>query len=183
MRALTVLITLLVSGMYAQADVSQEELALELAASARHAAMSIEPGSGYGELLDVMSKDKLEASDWAGQVFFVSGWAPLEKWGIWSVGDESSLIIRVEPESVHGRLYIHGRYFQGQENTRLWLNDQLVSEAPLDHLEVSLTSELVASGVLNIRLQHIAPLSPHDVDPRKGDLRKLKFGLTELGIR
>ena len=67
---------------------------MELAASARHAAMSIEPGSGYGELLDVMSKDKLEASDWAGQVFFVSGWAPLEKWGIWSVGDESSFIKR-----------------------------------------------------------------------------------------
>lgn len=183
MRYLMIFFAILVTDVSAQSLLAEPEHAWEVAASARNAAASIERGAGYGELLDVMSSKKLEVSGWPGKVFFGTGWAPLEEWGVWSLGDESRLTIRLDPDRRSDVLYIHGRYFHGEENTRLWVNGKLISEAPMDHLAVRLTPDIVAAGVLKLRLQHIDPLSPHDVDPTKGDLRKLKFGLTELGIR
>ncbi len=183
MRWLVVVSLVCMSAPQAQNLPAPRERAAVIAAAARDAAAEIERGVGYGDLLFPLRSQRLEVRDWPGTVFFGPGWASLETWGVWSIGSTSQITLRLDSDDIPTAIYIHGRYYQGEEDTRLWINDVLVAEGPLDHRVVPLPPGMAATGSLHIQLEHINPLSPHDVDPQKQDYRKLKFGLTEIGVR
>lgn len=168
---------------FAEGDLSLSERSQRLAAAASLAAAELQRGDGYAALMQPMPRAVLQTGNMAGTVFFGAGWGRLEPWGSWSIGDKSSLHLRVNPENPPQALYLNGRYFQGPEPSRVLVNGVLVNEAALKQRWIDLPHRLVAGGTLDIVIEHINPMSPHDVDPARGDTRKLKFGITELGMR
>jgi hypothetical protein len=167
----------------AESLVSLVERRLIRAAAAAEAANGMGRGEYYFDLLRPMPREVLEPDEMSDYVFFGKGWGRPQEWGIWSLGHRSNLFLRVELGREPRELHIHGRYFNGREATRVRVNGVLVSEAELHRKTIPLPPGLAADGHITIEFEHLNPLSPHDVDPSKADIRKLKFRLTELGLK
>jgi peptidoglycan/LPS O-acetylase OafA/YrhL len=122
-----------------------------------------------------------------------SGWSDRENWGIWSVGDDSYLTVRVgDTAGRQPRLSIKGSFFLTDRHAaltaRLFANDiEIARFSPTlsdNHVDMELAvpaAALSRDGTLRIRLQVDSPASPKSVG-QSGDERILGFGLTSLKL-
>ena len=154
----------------------------ELAKMAREAAQKLEEHGNYVALLQPIPQQNLRASEIEPYVLMDSGWSAITENGVWTMGKRSSIYIRLDEGETPGQLRIQGAYFNGEEPTRLFVNGQLLSETPLLDHTVELPPGLEGSPSLHIELQHMNPMSPHDVNPKNRDIRKIKFKLEQIRV-
>jgi hypothetical protein len=165
------------------ADLTLEQRKKALIDSAEQAGAAMGRAEYYIEYLPPMADHIVSMPDLARYVLFEEGWSRPEKWGIWSLGNRSVLFLRRAQGPTPRELTISGRYLNGEEATRLLVNNVLVSEAPLLDAKVPLPVAVGNGEVIKIELQHLNPVSPHDLDATVGDRRKMKFGLISLGLQ
>ena len=178
-----ILVALLASSVaLAAADVPVAQQKQRLAAMARQAAEKLEEQANYVAQLQTMPERKLHISELEPFVLWGEGWnAPTEN-GIWSVDNKSSMFIRLDEGESPSRLLIQGTYFNGLEPTRLFVNGQLIGEAPLEGQTLDLLQSLDGATAMHIELHHLNPVSPKDIKPNSRDTRKIKFKLEEIRL-
>jgi hypothetical protein len=154
----------------------------ELAAKAMEAAQNVDEYQYLAARLQPMPNTNLKVRDMAAYVLPGEGWLAITDDGVWSVGNRSSLYMLLGDGELPRQLHIQGSYFRGQEPTRLFVNGQLLSETSLRDHTVELPPNLGDSAYLHITLQHLNPLSRHDVDPNSKSMQKIKFRLEQIRV-
>ena len=182
MRSLALLWVLLSACVQADNSAMPEQRRREIAAAASTAAAGMGRAEYYVEFLQPMPNHALRVDDSHKYVAFGTGWSTIETTGIWSLGNRSTLFLRLASGSAPTRLLIHGKYYNGAEATRLLINGELVSEAPLQNLTVALPADAVASSRLKIELVHLHPIAPNMLDSSSRDARNIKFALMRLRL-
>lgn len=163
-----------------QMTVAQKKDAL--AERAREAAKELDEYAVYTVLLEPMPQYQLKASEIEPFILLDKGWSAITENGVWSVGKSSSLYFRLEKGERPRRLMIQGSYFNGREPTRLYVNGELLSEAPLEDVTLDLPPGLDESTPMHIELQHLNPVAPSEIKPNSRDTRKLKFKLKSIRV-
>ena len=182
MRPLVLVALLASSVALAAADVPVAQQKQQLAAMARQAAEGLEEQANYVALLQPMPERKLHISELEPFVLWGTGWSAPTENGIWSLDKQSSLYIRLEEGERPSRLLIQGSYFNGPEPTRLFVNGQLIIEAPLVGQTVDILQSLDGATAMHIELHHLNPVSPRDIKPNSRDTRKIKFKLEQIRV-
>lgn len=118
--------------------------------------------------------------------YFWSHWYEEETWGRWASGEVAELIFRPDPKYSYSGIYINAQYFNGSQKTRIFINDQLVTEQDLtlDHLVVldeSLKKWMHGSSIVRLRFESSELASPAIIGG-VDDPRLLKFGLHSLEL-
>ena len=121
-------------------------------------------------------------------VSLVSGWCQPASWGVWSKGHCSVLKFRVMHRHIklgHKRLCILlvGKYYGENTHTLVTVNGRFFGEQRLvgGNRDITLcTDDLPDYEVIEIRLQHTAPVSPREYEGKK-DGRELAFLLMRIG--
>ena len=109
-------------------------------------------------------------------IYFVNGWSYFESWGIWAEGQLSKFKIKIDPSSPPISLYLDGRYFNGDEETQVIINDMNVGEFILRDKYISLPAQALNSETITVELRHKSPVTPEN------DTREIKFGLKKIGL-
>jgi len=134
--------------------------------------------------LPELKKGKITAEQLSHRLVFKQGWAEQEKWGIWTVGNESAFSFSVA-KSLLTRKYImlsiKGHYFNGVEKTKVKINSVYYGEEELANKSFKVSVNSVSDNRIDITLQHTSAFSPKYLGLSK-DTRKIKFGLTEISI-
>jgi hypothetical protein len=121
-------------------------------------------------------------------VSLVSGWCQPNRWGVWSKGNRSVLKFRVMHRHLklgHKRLCIRivGKYYGENTHTLVTVNGRFFGEQRLvgGNREITVcTEDLPDYEVIDIQLQHMAPVSPREYEGKK-DARNLAFLLMRIG--
>lgn len=179
MRFVALLLSLLSTLACADSDVLPEQRKQQIATAAREAAAGLDRFEYYVPYLHPVPERMLHVSKMDSYVLFGDGWSTRTPRGIWSLNHRSTLYLRLAPGQHPKQLFIHGNYYNGAEATRLFINGQLVSEAPLEGLTVALPAGLATASELTIELQH---LNPREVAPGSQDNRRIKFNLIQLRV-
>ncbi|MBT4522040.1 MAG: FkbM family methyltransferase [Halieaceae bacterium] len=116
-------------------------------------------------------------------LFFASGWSFHESWGIWSDGEQSRIKFTLELTPLQKQqtvtLYLHGRYFGGEEQTQLYLNQHDLGSHCLIDCRITVDRQLLEETRFTLRLVHTNPLRPCDLGEGSDD-RCLKFGWEKM---
>jgi hypothetical protein len=124
----------------------------------------------------------VKPSGFNSELLLSSGWSQPEEWGVWSIGKESTLLLRVAPEVLRGtrfKLFLKGRYYNGAEITGVKINGEDFGWHILSNKSFDVPSELLVNGLLRLQLAHKTPISPYTLD-KSNDQRKLKYGLSDI---
>ncbi len=121
-----------------------------------------------------------------GYFYFGEDWYEEETWGRWSKTEAASIIVRLNPDYRYSGLFINANYFAGSQQTRVFINDQLVAEQDFtkQHLiefEKPLIEILNGEQLAQIRFESMDSISPRALDG-SSDIRALKFGLHSLEL-
>jgi hypothetical protein len=122
--------------------------------------------------------ETLKTSQLLYYVSFVEGWTNEEAWGRWSL-DNSSLFSVYKGSSSVKSVRISGKYFNGEEETSVWINDYFVGSYTLTDSIISIPEAVANDQVINIKLEHKLPVSPLSLGI-SSDPRNIKFGITEI---
>lgn len=117
-----------------------------------------------------------------------TGWSSVEDWGVWSMGNESTISLRVLNGALAGdvqqiTLLLRGRYYASNTTTELTLNGKSYGKLKLDDEQGAITlqiADLLPLNRIDITLSHEAPVSPMSRGEGE-DERTLAFALTEMG--
>jgi len=104
----------------------------------------------------------------------VSGWYPRESWGMWSKGDKSKLVFKIDRDKIDQDIFmtLKVRIFQKKTKTKILINSKLLGEYLLyGRHKIEIKKSFLREGINTIELQHKDVVSP------KNDGRKLKLGL------
>lgn len=181
MRSLIVitLMTLLANSVWA--NPALEARKQSISANIKAAAKTLNKHENLIAALQVAPTDRMSAQAFKGFVVAGEGWSAITADGVWSLGERSSLYVKAG-DVPRKKLLIQGRYFNGKEATRLFINGELVSETPLNNHAVRLPQALDTSKPLHIELHHLNPLAPNAINPDNPDSRPIKFKLQQLRI-
>ena len=182
MRPVALLLLLLAACAAADVDVSPEQRKRDIAVAASVAAARLGRAEHYVPYLDPVPKRMLSADEMVPYVLFGDGWGTRKAKGIWTRGFHSTLYLRLAPGQHPKQLFIHGGYYKGAEATRLLVNGQLLSEAPLQGLTVTLPENLATASQLTIELQHLNPQPLTNVQSGSATSYKIKFQLKQLRV-
>ena len=164
-------------------DIPVAQKKQELAALARLAATELGTYEYYLDQLQPIPNRKLQALEMLPFVLFVDeGWGAITQKGVWSLGERSSLFIRLEEGARPKQLLIQGVYLNGQEPTRLFVNGELLSETSLQDHTVDLPPGLENSSHLHIELQHMNAAVHNETQPSSPDARKSNFRLQQIRV-
>lgn len=181
MRSL-ILVTLLSLSLNTVAgELSPEARKQAISANIKAAAKTLNKHEHLFASLQVAPGSKLSATEFKDYVLIGEGWSAVTADGVWSLGKRSSLYLKLG-DIQRKKLLVQGRYFNGKEATRLFINGQPVSEAPLNNLSVQLPPDLDTSKPIHIEFHHIDPKTPNSIKPDNPDTRLVKFKLQQLRI-
>lgn len=141
----------------------------------------------FDELIDLLpelKKGKITAWQLSHNLIFRQGWGIQEKWGVWSEGRESTLSFKINKSLLtkkYIKITIKGRYFNGNEKTRVNINSLDYAEKELINTVFRVPVNSIDNNRIDITLQHRSVLSAAELELSR-DTRKIKFGLTELVI-
>jgi|GEM_PF-1054221 len=127
------------------------------------------------------------------QLFIADGWGPPEPWGIWTVGEKSTLRIRF-PELPSTGLILCAcvKSFAtsqgGKLQVRVFVDDEplgswFLAESGFRGMKVRIPAGKIKSRDCKIHFEIGNPVSPHDLDPKSTDTRKLGVGFRSMVIR
>lgn len=131
-----------------------------------------------GQLIDSNELEKY--------IHFADGWSIMEQWGIWSEGQTSDIHIKLSDELLQNntlRLNLKGHYFNGAQETEIFLNGIKLNEDTLDDtsIKINVSDDIRNSGILKITLKHHEVISPADLGV-SADVRNIKYGLQSIEI-
>lgn len=129
---------------------------------------------------DVLPKHGVRKRQLDKFILFVHGWSGQEDWGVWSEGRNSNFKFYAK-NGVKKRLLIEGIYFNGEEQTEVYLNGRNLGKFVLTKRQLDIPMEEQGAEIFHVELKHEKPISPMELDSKNNDDRKIKFGLT--GIR
>jgi hypothetical protein len=186
MRSLVLAALLYSAATLAGTEASVAQKKHELSVKAREVAQVIGRYDYMIPWMQPMPRRELQVNKFAKFASYVSladGWSRvIEKDGVWSIGKKSSLGILLGEGELPRQLHLQGIYFNGHEPTRLFVNGQLLSEAPLNNLIVDLPSDLKNSSYMLIELYHLNPGAPRDYNPSSTDSRAIKFKIKKIRL-
>ncbi|MCB1699676.1 MAG: hypothetical protein H6985_17725 [Pseudomonadales bacterium] len=116
------------------------------------------------------------------------GWSRFEAWGVWSLGDISTITFRLPLSRFTGFedviiLDFRGRYFGGNTSTEIWAGDEFIEDSDLRNAGVNIPLRLLdADRLVHLQLRHHAAVSPAELAIDK-DRRRLAYGLQGLSYR
>ena len=120
-------------------------------------------------------------------IFFLSdGWSDEEDWGIWATGEEAEIVCSPAADRMIVGISINARYFNGSQETAVYINDQLVgrhdfSEEPNFLFGKPLWEWTGDNPVVRLRFESRDLKSPQELGAGK-DGRTLKFGIHSLEL-
>ena len=113
-------------------------------------------------------------------ISFFDGWGRPEEWGRWSIGRRSEFAIPAHGLKV-SQVRITGNYFEGSENSEVWLNDRFLGHFDLQNKVIDIPVDMQGDLIFEIELRHPETPSPAEMGLSK-DTREVKFGLTSLTL-
>jgi len=113
-------------------------------------------------------------------LFFREGWGVQRDEGIWSVGNTSVIIIPRPADPVKS-IRFKGRYFYGDERTRVWIDDQLAGDFVLTDKAVALNGPPSGGRHITITLEHANPVSRAELG-LSNDPRRIKYHLESIEL-
>ncbi len=137
-----------------------------------------------GDRLPPWNGEKCGGADMLNHLHFSSGWSFPEEWGVWSIGKNSTLkfFIGEKLNSCESpTLRVTGRYFGGDEETIVEINDLAVGRYNLRDADIVLPEQCLDDAHMTIRLIHDRPLRPVD-SGGSGNNREIKFGIESISI-
>lgn len=128
-----------------------------------------------------LKKEKIAFTKFSPYVYLGKGWSDIESWGVWSSGSFSK--VQLKNYNIKGSsLYMNGHYFNGDEKTQVIINDIDMGSHILKNLKIKLPKKILQSEFLSIKLNHKLVVSPASIG-KGSDMRKIKFGLKEIGLK
>lgn len=183
MRPLALLLLLFSVTTWSKTDIAPDVRKAQISAAAAQAADGMKRYENYVPYLKPIPDRLLSVNEMTPYVLFAAGWSVKLPEGVWSLDKKSLLYVTWEPGSPPDNLFIHGKYFEGEEQTRLLINGQLVNEGPLKNLTIKLPDLPTDDTWLVIELQHLNPLVPAEVNPSGStDPRSIKFELQQIRV-
>jgi len=132
--------------------------------------------------LDLLPENGIGRRQLEKYIIFYDGWSEQEDWGIWSEGKESSFfLLNVEDRPVKS-LLIEGIYFNGEEQTEVYLNGINLGVFVLTKKELYIPMKEQGAEIFHVELKHKKPISPMELNSKNTDDRKIKFGLTGIKV-
>jgi len=153
------------------------DIKLKVDLKKRHKTLINDALSGFR---DIIPEEGLAGNQLFKYVIFPDGWYKEEDWGVWSMGRNSNFIFNTE-NGIKKSLLIEGIYFNGEEQTEVYLNGRNLGKFVLTKKELDIPMEERGAEIFHVDLKHEKPISPMELDSKNNDDRKIKFGLT--GIR
>lgn len=138
----------------------------------------------YGDLISLGS-GSVEGEKLSERMLLLQGWYKQAMWGLWSSGNESRIILKLDDNLLHQEfivLRIAGRYFGESDKTRVEINGMLHGDFELLSKEFQIRTDSVVDGRIDIRLYHSNIASPAELGLGKGN-RKIKYGLESISLR
>lgn len=119
-----------------------------------------------------------------GSFHFTADWNDEEDWGRWAKSEEAEIIFCPDPGYTFTGIYINARYFDGSQETSVYINDQLVGKQDfsINHLlefGKPLKEWMGDSTLVRLRFESYGLTSPLEVNGEQ-DFRLLKFGIHSL---
>jgi len=146
-----------------------------------------------GSYLNLPPGEKLIFSkDWYHKKSIMdSGWGGAEDWGMWSLGDTSTIYLPL-PRTHYSELIIHARAFVTNKNPTLKV-DVLLNDVPIktyslsnfnsNNIKIQLSEGLYKGSFVLITFKIQNPTSPKESGLNNADDRKLGIGLIDLQFR
>lgn len=138
----------------------------------------------YASLFNAYSKKfigkKLHVNNFDKFIYLEKGWSITEPWGVWSEGGSSIIKMRIKPNVNYG-IYFGGIYFNNVEKTEVLINGIYVGKFILTNKIIGIPKSINKDDIITIVLKHHAPTAPASIDKKSTDMRKIKYGLKEIG--
>lgn len=120
------------------------------------------------------------------QFYFGDDWHDPEPWGRWARVPKARVIVRPDPELEYTGIYVNAQYFNGSQQTRVWLNGHLIAEQDFTHnhrivFDRPLHKILDGEPLAVFAFESSGAVSPSQIE-RSDDKRQLKFGLHSLEL-
>jgi len=118
------------------------------------------------------------------RLLFNHGWDNPECWGVWSIGPESDLSLKLDKTLLSKsfvKLNLQGNYHNGNEKTRISINGLNMGMYELNNKTFWLARDTFKDNRLQIHLTHQSYLSPAQLGISQ-DERNIKYGLTAIEI-
>ena len=120
------------------------------------------------------------------QFYFGDDWHDPEPWGRWVRVSPARVIVRPDPELEYKGVYLNAQYFNGSQQTRVWLNGHRIAEQDFTQnhrieLEKPLHEFLDGEPLAVFTFESSEAVSPFQIEG-SSDKRQLKFGLHSLEL-
>lgn len=120
------------------------------------------------------------------QFYFGDDWHDPEPWGRWARVSPARVIVRPDPELEYKGVYLNAQYFNGSQQTRVWLNGHRIAEQDFTQnhrieLEKPLREFLDGEPLAVFTFESSEAVSPFEIEG-SSDKRQLKFGLHSLEL-
>lgn len=130
-------------------------------------------------------KDRFEDS----RVLLLEGWYEFETWGVWSEGEMSKLIVKLDDVLANKtiKMKLKSKIFFKKDKTELFINGKRLGHFLLDGLtEITIPKSFtsIKGDILEIEFKNINIKSPIEaMGPKAGDSRKIKLGIESLSFQ
>jgi hypothetical protein len=128
---------------------------------------------------------KVKPMDFDSKILLLKGWHRPESWGVWSDGETSTLLLKIDPKLLEAQLLtisLSGTYYNGIEMTGVIINGEDFGQHDLTDKIFTVPVALLNNGMLRLKLNHHHVVSPTDLDA-SNDARKIKYGLTKIWLK
>lgn len=131
-----------------------------------------------------------------GPAYLASGWSEPEPWGVWSDGDEASLVLPISPLERNPQVLLLEAnaliaHTHIEQRVEIWVNDVLATAVTLTQysdnqirivIPKTVQNELKDSNYLNLKLKFADAIRPSEIDLSR-DTRKLALGLISITVQ
>jgi len=130
---------------------------------------------------DVIPENGIQKHQLGKYIIFNYGWWAQEDWGLWSNGKSSRFMFN-SGEKKSKKLFIEGKYFNGEEKTVVYVNGIKLGAFVLTKKEIEIPTQAQKSKINLVELRHKESVSPNEPEFKNVNIRKIKFGLTGIKI-
>lgn len=136
----------------------------------------------FTEIIDTIPGTGVEGSELSDKLLMSTGWANQEDWGVWSIGNDSRIVLKINKKGKKHKLILKGIYFNSAEKTGVFINGVKIGNYVLKDIELEIPGNLIKSDFVTIKLEHFSPISPREINATLDDDRKIKFGLQFINL-
>jgi hypothetical protein len=135
--------------------------------------------------LPPIAREQITGKELGSRIGLLKGWSRPESWGVWSLGAESELVLKVGAELLQQEIVtlgIKGRYFNGEAMTKVEINGKPYGAHILSDKSFSIPVDQIRYQRIIVRLWHSNYASPLELGKGE-DERNIKFALEGLSVK